>query len=63
MTRDELYQRFSPELVEAIVLVIKDEVNLLRNQHGLPERTNQNVINAIGNKLSSIPKYSWDIRR
>lgn len=59
MTRDQLYQRFGPKLIEAIVLVVKDELNLLRSQCELPERTNQNIIDAVSNKLSNIVDYDW----
>ncbi len=59
MTREELYRMFGPKLIEAIVLVIKDEINLLRTQHGLPERTNEQIVGAIGNKLNSIADYDW----
>lgn len=59
MTREEIYKCFGPKLIEAIVLVIKDEINLLRVEHGLPERTNQQIIGALENKLSGISDYSW----
>jgi hypothetical protein len=59
MTRGELYKTFGPILLEAIALIIKDEINLLRQQHGLPERTNQQIIDAIENKLNTLPKYDW----
>ena len=59
MTREELYQHFGPLLTETIVLIILDEINILRLQHGLPERTGQQVMNAISNKLSNLSKYDW----
>lgn len=59
MTREELYRRFGPKLLEAIVLLVKDEINLLRTQHGLPARTNQQIIDALESKLSNIPDYDW----
>ena len=59
ITKDDLYRRFGPRLLHAIVLVIKDEINILRTQHGLAERTNEQLINAIDNKLSTIEKYDW----
>jgi len=58
-TREELYRAFGPQLLEAIVVIIKDEINLLRQQAGLPERTNQQIINAIKNKLDSLELYDW----
>lgn len=59
MTRDELYQRFGPMLIEAIVLVIKDEINILHDKAGLSERTNQQIINSVSNKLNTLEKYNW----
>ena len=59
MNREELYQKFGPMLVEAIVLIIKDEINILRGKANLPERTNLQIMTAIGNKISSLEKYSW----
>ena len=57
--REELYRKFGPLLVEAIVLIIKDEINILRVNAGLPERTNEQILVAVNNKLSSLPQYSW----
>lgn len=59
ITREELYQHFGPLLIEAIVLIIKDEINLLRVEVGLPERTNEQILNAVDSKLSSLSKYDW----
>lgn len=59
MTREELYQMFGPLLTEAICLVIKDEINLLRTQHSLPARTEQQIIDAIGTKLGNLPSHDW----
>ena len=59
MTREELYRRFGPMLIEAIVLIIRDEINILRSQHGLPERTNQQIMDAISNRLSNLDEYDW----
>lgn len=60
-TRKDLYRKFGPLLVEAIVLIIKDEINLLRVECSLPERTNQQMINAIETKLEILSKYDWMI--
>ena len=59
MMREELYKHFGPKLIEAVVLVVKDEINLLRTEHSLPERTNEQIVGAIGNKLNSIFDYGW----
>ena len=59
MMREELYKYFGPKLIEAVVLVVKDEINLLRTQHGLSDRTNEQIIGAIENKLDNIADYDW----
>lgn len=59
MTREELYRKFGPMLIEAIVLVIKDEINILRDEAGLPLRDNEEVRIAISNKLENIAEYLW----
>ena len=58
-TREELYRKFGPILIDAIVQIIKDEINILRVKAGLSERTNQQLITAIDNKLKTIPLYPW----
>lgn len=57
--REQLYRRFGPMLVEALVMIIKDEINLIRQELGLSARTNQQLINAIENKLDSLDEYEW----
>jgi len=59
MTRAELYRHFGAKLIEAIVLIIKDEINILRTEAGLAERTNQQIINSIETKLASLEDYDW----
>ncbi|MEE8341926.1 MAG: hypothetical protein V3R52_07500 [Candidatus Neomarinimicrobiota bacterium] len=59
VTRDYLYKKFGVKLIEAIVLITKDEINLLRVNAGLPERSTQQLTNAVKNKLDTIPDYSW----
>jgi hypothetical protein len=57
--RDRLYEMFGPQLVEALALIIKDEINILRTHTGLSERTTQQLINAIDNKLANLQSYDW----
>lgn len=59
MTREELYKEFGPMLVEAIVILTKEEINIIRVELGLLERTNEQIIDAIGNKLEGLEKYDW----
>lgn len=55
--REEYYSNFGPKLVEAIVLVILDEVNAIRSNAGLSARTVQQMLDAIDTKLAAIPDY------
>ena len=57
--RDKLYRAFGPKLIEALARVITDEINILRNQHGLTSRTKEQVVNAITSKYQEIPDYDW----
>lgn len=60
-TRETLFRSWGPQLLEAIVLVIRDEINTLRQLHGLPDRTNQQIITAIDTKLQGLTRYQWMI--
>lgn len=59
ITRAELYRKFGPILTEALVLIIKDEINILRVKAGLTERTNNQIMTAIDNKLQTLNKHNW----
>lgn len=58
-TRAELYRKFGPLILEAVVLIIKDEINILRQEAGLPKRTNQQLIDTIESKLNELEEYDW----
>jgi hypothetical protein len=58
-TREELYQKFGPKLLEAIVRIMLIEINTLRSQLGLPERTPEQAISAIDNELDALADYDW----
>ena len=59
VTREGLWKHFGPVIIEALALVVKDEINLLRVEHSLPERTDQQLFDAVDTKLKSLPKYDW----
>lgn len=59
MERDKLYQLFGPLLIEAVVLVLGDEINMLRKQNGFPELTHQQIMDSIGDRLSNLTWYDW----
>jgi len=58
-TRDEAYIHFGPKLFEAVTRKLIDEINLLRNHAGLPERTQQQVIDALIAEYQGLPDYDW----
>jgi len=55
MAREELYEQFGPALIEAVALVVMDEINILRAQHSLPDRTASQIVTAIESKMTTIP--------
>jgi hypothetical protein len=57
--KEELYKRFGPLLLDALVQVMQDELNVLRSKAGFSPRTNQQVVDAIHNKLQSTSPYAW----
>lgn len=59
MTREQLYQKFGPKLMDALAQVILDEVNILREEVGLTTRNSTQLTDAISNKLENIPDYNW----
>lgn len=59
MTREELYRKFGPKLIDAVVQLTLEQINVLRVKAGLPEITGQQLIDAISNRLDSIPDYDW----
>lgn len=58
-TRSDIYHKFGPILLEAIVLVMVDEINILRTEHDLQVRTEQDILNAIEVKQSQLQDYDW----
>lgn len=60
-TREELYERFSPNLIEAMAHVMKNEINILRENPTTvyAARTDQQMIDAIAAELDSQPDFPW----
>ena len=56
-TKEDLYKAFGPMLMEAVLLVIKDEINALRAEAGLGERTTEQVVNAVSAKLETVERH------
>lgn len=58
-TRDDTYQKFGPILLEAMVLVLLEQVNILRQNQGMPEITEQDLIDSLNNHLNELQPYDW----
>lgn len=58
-TRDELYRAFGPKLIEALADLVLDEINILRTQAELAERTKQQLGDALKAKLDATADYDW----
>ncbi len=57
--REELYRAFGPKLIEANSMLILEQLNVLRMKANLPQLTMPQYIDALKNKLDSIPDYYW----
>jgi hypothetical protein len=58
-TKEELYQKFGPKLIDALVQLILEQFNTLRVKNGLSELTGQQVLDSLADKLAQIPNYPW----
>lgn len=45
--KELFYQHFGARLLQAVIMVIKDEINILRVRAGLEPRTNEQMVDAI----------------
>ena len=58
-TRDELYEKFGPAIVEAVVQVMLEELNLIRTELALANRTTQQLLDAVEAKYAGLADYTW----
>lgn len=58
-TREEMFGRFGPLLLEALLKVLLDETNRLRQQTGMPQVTMQDLIDQLNNRLNETTPYNW----
>lgn len=59
ITRDEAYRKFGPILLESMCLVLLEQINALRKNQGMPEITEQNIIDSLMNHCSELLPYDW----
>lgn len=57
--REEIYRKFGPILLEAVCLCLLDQVNELRREQGMPEITEQDIIDNLNNHLNELQPYDW----
>lgn len=60
VNREEIYNKFGPRMLEAIVRVIADEINELRTNAGLAPRTNEQILQALIDKYQIIPPFNFE---
>lgn len=58
-TREDLYRKFGPLLIEALMRLVFSEINILRQTAGLQPRTVQQGIDALEAQLANLAKYDW----
>lgn len=57
--RNDTYRKFGPILLEAQTLVLLEQINLLRKEQGMPEITEQDLIDSLNNHLGELQPYDW----
>lgn len=57
--REDLYRKFGPMMIEAVVRVCQDEFNRNRTWHGQPQITDAQMVTALTNQLETIQPYTW----
>lgn len=57
--RDELFAKFGPILIEAIVDFVLDNVNTLRRNQGMKEITKDEYLTLLLNHITELPPYEW----
>ena len=58
-TREDLYKYFGTKLLESVVIVVLSEINILRNEAGLPERSIDQMVNALESEVTNLTDYEW----
>ena len=58
-TQEELYRKWGPKLDDAQMRLIRKEINIIRQELGLPTRTLQEMVDALDIEHNAIPDYSW----
>lgn len=57
--RDQIFAKFGPLQIEALVDQIVEDSNVLRQNAGLPAITKEGYLNNLDGKINALPKYDW----
>ena len=57
--RDELFIKFGPILLEALVILQVQEANRIRSKIGMPQITREMFFDEINNHTSELEPYDW----
>ena len=57
--RNTLFVKFGPKLLEAMFMVLLDEINDLRPGQGKPIITMEDIITQASNHVTTLPDYDW----
>ena len=58
-TRDELFRKFGPKLLEAMFMVLLEEINTLRPGQGQPTIAMEDLIDSAANHVNNLSDYDW----
>lgn len=59
MKNEDLQRQFGPKLIDAILKQFLEELNEVRTKAGLPEKTEQTIVDKIDTKIKAIKDYTW----
>lgn len=57
--RDDLFRKFGPLLLEALIMAIIEEQNEHRRARGWPDITVQEVVDRMENHITELVPYDW----
>lgn len=57
--RDELFAKFGPLLIEAMVEMTLENINVLRKEQGMHEISKDDYLTQLLNHVSELNPYDW----
>lgn len=58
--RDNVYELFGPKLLEAIALVLLEEINVLRAANNQPAIQEASFLGRLHNQMDHLEEYDWN---